>query len=96
MFSAATSGVHERFQGLASGIATSGQQIGGAVGLAALVAVSNAVSGASLTPAQVSTGLQAAVFTASALVVLTIGAAVALRKRPQAQPTPIDSRTTQS
>ncbi|MGH3502917.1 MAG: MFS transporter [Nocardioidaceae bacterium] len=39
MFATATTGTRDAEQGVASGIATSGQQIGGAVGLAALVSI---------------------------------------------------------
>jgi MFS family permease len=42
MFAAAGSGVSPDEQGVASGVASSAQQIGGAAGLAVLVAVANA------------------------------------------------------
>ena len=45
MFAAATTGVAAAEQGIASGIATTGQQIGGAVGLAALIAIAAATGG---------------------------------------------------
>jgi len=80
MFAAATSGVKDELQGLASGLATSGQQVGAAVGLAVLVAVTSAVSGADPSPAQLSTGLQVAEYTAAALILLTVVFALALPK----------------
>jgi predicted MFS family arabinose efflux permease len=85
MFSAATAGVDNQLQGLASGIATSGQQIGGAVGLAVLVAVASAVSGAHPSLARFSGGLQAATYTSAVLILLTAGLALALA-RPAAGP----------
>lgn len=42
-YAAATSGVRAEDQGIASGIATTGQQVGGAVGLAVLIVVVNAL-----------------------------------------------------
>ncbi|WP_217246054.1 MFS transporter [Streptomyces sp. AC602_WCS936] len=84
MFSAATAGVEEELQGLASGLATSGQQVGAAVGLAVLVAVSNAAAGSDLTPAGLSDGLQAATYTSAVLILLTVGLALALNKQPRA------------
>ncbi|MET9390026.1 MFS transporter [Streptomyces sp. NPDC006624] len=45
MFAAATTGVQAADQGIGSGIATTGQQIGGAVGLAVLIAIANAAGG---------------------------------------------------
>ncbi|GAB2715109.1 MFS transporter [Streptomyces bullii] len=87
MFSAATAGIEERLQGLASGLATSGQQVGAAVGLAVLVAVSNAVTGSDPAPAELSEGLQAATYTSAALILLTVGLALGLRK-PRAADVP--------
>jgi len=46
MFTLATSGVPAEHQGTASGIATAGQQVGGAVGLALLVLGASAIAGA--------------------------------------------------
>ena len=82
MFSAATAGVEEKLQGLASGLATSGQQVGAAVGLAVLVAVSNGVAGPHPDSAHLSDGLQAATYTSAALILLTVVIALGLRKQP--------------
>ncbi|SDL14277.1 MFS transporter [Streptomyces indicus] len=83
MFSAATAGVEEKLQGLASGLATSGQQVGAAVGLAVLVAVSNGVAGSHPDKAHLSDGLQAATYTSAALILLTVLIALGLRKPAQ-------------
>ncbi|MBO8186348.1 MFS transporter [Streptomyces spirodelae] len=61
MFGAATAGIGTRDQGIASGMASTTQQIGGAVGLAVLVAV----AGLGETAATVE-GLRAALFAAAA------------------------------
>ncbi|GGU58031.1 MFS transporter [Lentzea flava] len=64
MFVAAASGVAPEEQGVASALATTSQQIGGAIGLAVLVAVANAGldlhSGAASAPTAVVEGLRAA------------------------------------
>lgn len=49
MFATATTGVEESAQGYVGGLATAGQQIGGAIGLAVLIALTTAASGATLT-----------------------------------------------
>ena len=49
MFATATTGVEESAQGYVGGLATAGQQIGGAIGLAVLITLTTAVSGATLT-----------------------------------------------
>lgn len=51
MFATATTGVDESAQGYAGGLATAGQQIGGAIGLALLIALTSAVSSPQLTTA---------------------------------------------
>lgn len=89
MFSAATAGVEEKLQGLASGLATSGQQVGGAVGLAALVAVANGVAGHHPDAVHYSKGLQGAEYTAAGLILLTVVLALALGKK-QAAPEPME------
>ncbi|MFC0673839.1 MFS transporter [Brachybacterium hainanense] len=67
MFAAATTGTAEAEQGTASGIATAGQQIGGAIGLAVLINLTTALGGDTLTTAM--TGIA---------VIITIGLAIAL------------------
>ena len=86
MFSAATAGVPDRMQGLASGLATSGQQVGAAVGLAVLVAVASAASGPHPSPARYSGGLQVAAYTSAVLILLTAGLALALPKASGSTP----------
>lgn len=49
MFATATTGVEESAQGYVGGLATAGQQIGGAIGLAVLITLTTAISGATLT-----------------------------------------------
>ncbi|MEU4395563.1 MFS transporter [Kribbella sp. NPDC023855] len=63
MFAAAAAGVAPGEQGAASALATTSQQIGGALGLAVLVAIATAPSG-------LLDGLRLALFTAAALAVL--------------------------
>lgn len=83
MFGAATAGAAARDQGIASGIASTSQQVGGAVGLALLVAVANAgldgISGQALRTAT-NDGLRTAVFIAAAGIAITALAALGLRK----------------
>lgn len=80
MFSAASTGVPDQLQGLASGLATSGQQIGAAVGLAVLVAIAAAASGPHPSLTRFSEGLQTAAYTSAVLILLTTGLALALPK----------------
>jgi EmrB/QacA subfamily drug resistance transporter len=67
MFVAAASGVAPGEQGVASALATTSQQIGGAIGLAVLVAIANAgldlQPGATAAPAAVVEGLRVALWT---------------------------------
>lgn len=67
MFATATTGTAEAEQGTASGIATAGQQLGGAIGLAVLINLVSALGGSSLTTAM--TGIA---------VIITLGLGVAL------------------
>ncbi|MFI7277641.1 MFS transporter [Streptomyces sp. NPDC049879] len=74
MFGAATTGTPAGQQGVASAIASTAQQIGGAVGLAVLVAVANrhtgGLSGDALL-AETTSGLRTAVFAAAAGIAVT-------------------------
>lgn len=75
MFATATTGTPEAEQGTASGIATAGQQLGGAIGLAVLINLTSAIDGSTLTTAM--TGIS---------VIIAVGLVVALlipaKKRP--------------
>ncbi|GAA2645937.1 MFS transporter [Dactylosporangium fulvum] len=92
MFAAATTGTALFDQGIASGIVSTGQQVGSAVGLAALVAVANAgtagLTGPDLRDATVS-GLRDAVLVAAAGMLVTILVALNLRRHraPAEEPT---------
>ncbi|KAA2259565.1 MFS transporter [Solihabitans fulvus] len=89
MFAAAASGVDGGEQGTASALATTAQQIGGAVGLAALVAIANAGLGVgpepTPAPSTVVNGLHAALWTAGAATLL--GALLVLALKRPAAPT---------
>ncbi|MEV0402691.1 hypothetical protein [Actinoallomurus sp. NPDC050550] len=94
VFVAAGSGVAPAEQGVASGLATTAKEIGGAMGLAVFVAVANAGPGARPTPARVLGGLHAAGWTAAA--VTAAGGLIALiLKRPSA-PAPQDTTTVET
>ncbi|MEV8638612.1 MFS transporter [Streptosporangium sp. NPDC051023] len=79
MFGAATRSVAPTDQGIASGVASTAQQVGGAMGLALLVAVANSALPAAPSPGAITDGLQAAIAIAVAGIALT--ALVALRLR---------------
>ncbi|WP_331772219.1 MFS transporter (plasmid) [Embleya sp. NBC_00888] len=83
MFGAAALGVPAEEQGIASGVASTSQQIGGAVGLALLVAVANSglhgLTGEALRGATTD-GLRTAVFIAAAGIAVTALVALGLRK----------------
>jgi hypothetical protein len=88
MFAAASTGTDWQDQGVASGVVSTGQQVGSAVGLAVLVAVANSStvghSGADLLAAT-STGLRNAVLVAVAGMLLTLLVAVNFRRPPSAE-----------
>ncbi|MGK5558849.1 MFS transporter, partial [Actinomadura kijaniata] len=86
MFAAAATGVDARHQGVASAMASTTQQVGGAVGLAVLVAVASAGPDVATGPALVP-GLRAAGFTAALLTLAGVGIALTLRRpAPAAAP----------
>lgn len=86
MFAAATTGVPAEDQGVGVGIATTGQQIGGAVGLAVLIAIAVGVSGEQATdPAALTDGIRTATWAIAAGIALTVLAALNLKK--PAEPT---------
>jgi EmrB/QacA subfamily drug resistance transporter len=86
MFAAATTGVENELQGLASGLANCGLQIGSAVGLGVLVAVAAAVSGPNPSTVKLSDGLQASTYTAAVIILLSVGLALALPRVPAGVP----------
>ncbi|GGR15243.1 MFS transporter [Streptomyces netropsis] len=97
MFVAASSGVDAAEAGIASALATTSQQIGGAVGLAVLIAVAGLGTGASgaADPADLVAGLRTAGLVAGAAAVAGAGLGLAL-KRPDArtvgEPVPAPAR----
>ncbi|WP_258572617.1 MFS transporter [Actinomadura parmotrematis] len=84
MWIAAASGVRTDQQGIASGMASTAQQVGGAVGLAVLVAVANArvggLTGQALRHAEAG-GVRAAVYLAAAGIAAGALVALTLRRR---------------
>ncbi|PZT74846.1 MULTISPECIES: MFS transporter [unclassified Streptomyces] len=83
MFAASSSGVDPMEQGIAAGLVSTGQQVGGAVGLALLVAVANSVTGTGAigeaSRAATADGLHTAVLIAAACIAASV--AIALRFR---------------
>ncbi|GAA5061582.1 EmrB/QacA subfamily drug resistance transporter [Thermocatellispora tengchongensis] len=79
MFAAAATGVDARHQGIASAMASTTQQIGGAVGLAVLIAVATSGLDTATGPALVP-GLRTAGFTAAALTLAGVAIALTLRR----------------
>ena len=75
---AAVAGVSERDSGLASGLINTSQQVGGAVGLAVLAAVSTSVTGSSRAPAVLTSGFQEAFLTGAGFAVLGLAATLFL------------------
>lgn len=95
MFAVATSGIPAADQGVGSGIATSGQQIGGAVGLAVLVAAATATGSNQV-------GNLSLDFTSAGMlgiaVLLLLGLAIAatIRKPAPQQQEPVEEKVTVS
>ena len=85
MFAAASTGVAPEEQGIASGVATTGQQVGGAVGLAVLVAVAARSGASGAGQAAAAHGIRVAVFGAAIGVALIVVAALGF-KRPAVVP----------
>ncbi|MFD3426915.1 MFS transporter [Nocardia fluminea] len=88
---AASSGVPAEQAGLASGILSSARQLGGALGLAVLVAVAGSVTGSGTTPEALSDGFSVALRVAA--VLLAVGAVAATLIVPASRPEPPVSDT---
>lgn len=80
MFAAATTGLPDAEQGLASGVASSGQQLGGAVGLAILVVVASRTTDMSSTATTID-GARAASIAAALAIIAAAGLGLAIRSR---------------
>ncbi|XVQ06962.1 MFS transporter [Spirillospora sp. CA-255316] len=90
MWIAAASGIEAGEQGVASGMASTAQQVGGAVGLAVIVALTNSgLDGLTGDPLrrELAGGIQTATYVAAAAILLGALAALALKK-PSRQPEP--------
>jgi len=84
MFAAATAGVAAEDQGVASGTASTTQQVGGAVGLAILIGVASSGTGGATgraLSAAVTDGIQKALLGVAAGIVVTMAAALRFRSR---------------
>ncbi|MEK2491330.1 MFS transporter [Kitasatospora purpeofusca] len=85
MFSASATGVHPYEQGISSGIVSTGQQVGSAVGLGILVAIANAgtdgLTGEALRSAT-SDGLRTAVLVATGGIVVLVLVALGFERAP--------------
>jgi EmrB/QacA subfamily drug resistance transporter len=75
---AAVSGIEDREQGLASGLINTSQQVGGALGLAILAAISNSIIGSSFDKATLVEGFQAAFLAGAGFAVLGLLATLTL------------------
>ncbi len=75
---AAVSGVADHEAGLASGLINTTQQVGGALGLAVLSAIANAVTGSALSPAALTDGFQSAFLAGAGIAVLGFVATLTL------------------
>ncbi|WBB61557.1 MFS transporter [Streptomyces sp. WMMC500] len=82
MFAAAAAGVAPHEQGTASGVANTASQIGGAVGLAIVVAVAG--PGGAASPADAAAGLRDGFLVSAALMAAAVVVALALGKPPAA------------
>jgi EmrB/QacA subfamily drug resistance transporter len=75
---AAVSGIEDREQGLASGLINTAQQVGGALGLAILAAVANAIIGSNDSPSKLVEGFQAAFAVGAGFAVIGLIATLVL------------------
>jgi hypothetical protein len=75
---AAVSGVGERDSGLASGLINTTQQVGGALGLAILAAISTSVTGGARTPELLTSGFHDAFLGGAAIAALGLVATLVL------------------
>jgi len=75
---AAVSGVEDREQGLASGMINTAQQVGGALGLALLAAISTSVIGSSHDPAVLTRGFHSAFLAGAGIALLGLLATLTL------------------
>jgi EmrB/QacA subfamily drug resistance transporter len=75
---AAVSGIEDREQGLASGLINTSQQVGGALGLAILAAIANAIIGTNASPAKLVEGFQAAFAVGAGFAILGLIATLVL------------------
>jgi EmrB/QacA subfamily drug resistance transporter len=75
---AAVSGIEDREQGLASGLINTAQQVGGALGLAILAAVANAIIGSGTSPSKLVEGFQAAFAVGAGFAILGLIATLVL------------------
>lgn len=93
MFGAASTDIPAHEQGIASGMASTTQQVGGAVGLAILVALANAgthgLDGEALRIAT-TTGLRVAFLVAAAGIAVTAVTALGFTRTPKQGPTPAE------
>jgi EmrB/QacA subfamily drug resistance transporter len=78
---AAVAGVRDRDQGLASGMINTAQQVGGALGLAILSAISTSVIGSAHDRATLTSGFHSAFLAGAAIAALGLLAALALIRR---------------
>ncbi|MFC4907042.1 MFS transporter [Actinomadura gamaensis] len=92
MFAAAATGVPARQQGVASGMASTGQQAGTAVGLAVLVAIADSgLAGRSGEALRIATsdGARTAVLLAAGILAVMIAVALNFRREDRSAPVPV-------